>query len=164
MEWVLQEAFQDQRHPFSLNTIGIHHLSAEGPVQLWSFFMRRSTSVIGCMHQDQAAYLPSRLDQTIMVCFWVTDDIYSPEMHLYHSWQLGWHLHDKKKDNISMMSVQHNYAVNKKKKNIQPMVWKVQSFSQSSRNCRSLCSESTSRHLAALTLHQRRLSLMIAAL
>lgn len=116
VEWVLQEAFQDQRHPFSLNTIGIHHLSAEGPVQLWSFFMRRSTSVIGCMHQDQAAPLPSRLDQTIMVCFWVTDDIYSPEMHLYHSWQLGWHLHDKKKDNISMMSVQHNYAVNKKKK------------------------------------------------
>lgn len=116
MEWVLQEAFQDQRHSFLLNTIGIHHLSAEGPVQLWSFFMRRSTSVIGCMHQDQAAPLPSRLDQTIMVCFWVTDDIYSPEMHLYHSWQLGWHLHDKKKDNISMMSVQHNYAVNKKKK------------------------------------------------
>lgn len=116
MEWVLQEAFQDQRHSFLLNTIGIHHLSAEGPVQLWSFFMRRSTSVIGCMHQDQAAPLPSRLDQTIMVCFWVTDDIYSPEMHLYHSWQLGWHLHDKKKDNISMMSVQHNYAVNKKNK------------------------------------------------
>lgn len=43
------------------------------------------------------------------------------------------------------------------------MIWEVQSFSQSSKNCQSLCSESTSQHLAALTLHPRRRSLMITA-
>lgn len=56
------------------------------PIQLCSFFMRQSASVMRCMHHTQAAPPPTPpcLNQTIILCLWVTDDIYSPEIYFYH--------------------------------------------------------------------------------
>lgn len=53
----------------------------------------------------------------------------------------------------------------KKKVNFESYRWSVRCshFPHNSENCLPLCSESSSQHLTALTLHRRRLSLMITA-
>lgn len=77
-----------------------------------------------CMHHTHAAPLPSCLSQTIIVCLWVTDDIYSPEIYFYHRLGSQTDICTVKKDNVSMKSVQHDY-VGKWKQYLS--IWKVNS-------------------------------------
>lgn len=73
----------------------------------------------------------------------------SRDLFLPQSWQTDWYLHSKK-DNISVKSVQlccWMKAISFYQEStfsILAVIWKVQSFSQNSKNCQSLCSESPS--------------------
>lgn len=81
---VLQRAVLDRHHSLFASCYRYPSPQCRSTLQLCSFFVWQPTRVMRCMHHAQAAPPPSCLTQAIIVCLWVTDDIYSPEIYFYH--------------------------------------------------------------------------------